>query len=453
MSGLFVALSTASNSMKSVERSIAVVQNNVANASTPGYARTRHIPTADRFDPAQGLYGGVRPGEVISYRNRFVEEAVRERTSQNSRHNESAQLMAQLESVAQVTADAGIAGAMNRFFASASQLTVAPNDLNARQIMLERATDLATSFNLAAGTVDAVRTEAGTRVDAAVQRVNQLAGRLAELNEARRNRLPDSQDSGLDAAMANTLEELSSVVNIKALEQADGSVSVFIGGNRLLAIGANAYPVQAGQDGTNRAVLDSEGVDITRYLTGGELGAALDTFNRGVPDIQNDLNTLAESVATEINFALQAGEDLDGATPGADLFTFDGAGSAAGSLRRNDITPRQLALAAPGESGGNGNAVSLVEVGRRRQSNGYTFSESLGLLAGRVGRAIGDATEQAETSSQVLAQAKAQRQEQSGVSLDEEAAQLIQYQRAYQAAAQMFRTLNEMTQAVIDMAR
>ena len=53
----------------------------------------------------------------------------------------------------------------------------------------------------------------------------------------------------------------------------------------------------------------------------------------------------------------------------------------------------------------------------------------------------------------LLTQARAQRQDESGVSLDEEAAHLVQLQRAYQASAQLFRTINEMTQDVIGMLR
>jgi flagellar hook-associated protein FlgK len=45
------------------------------------------------------------------------------------------------------------------------------------------------------------------------------------------------------------------------------------------------------------------------------------------------------------------------------------------------------------------------------------------------------------------------RQEIQGVSLNEEAAQLIQAQRAYQAAAQVFKTLNEITQMAINLGR
>jgi flagellar hook-associated protein 1 FlgK len=263
-----------------------------------------------------------------------------------------------------------------------------------------------------------------------------------------------AEDPGLGTELNNLLEELSHYVNFTALEQEDGSTSVFIGGNRLLVIADQTYRASVGFDpGGARTILDHDAQDITRYLTGGKLGSLLESYNRTLEDLQTDLDNLAASVADEVNFTLQGGVDLDGVAPAQGLFSYDAVTGAANSLRRTDLTPRQLALALPAQPGGNSNALNLVETGRRRQANGESFAESLGALGGRVGRLLENARNGARTGEALLAQAKAQRQEESGVSLDEEAAALIEYQRSYQAAAQLFRTLNEMTQAVIEMSR
>ena len=457
MSGLFGALGQTTASMKAVERSIAAVQNNVANVSTPGFAKMRHQPQADRFEPSDGVFGGVRPGDVISYRNQFAEASVRERTSQWAKQQQAAGQMQRLEPVMSVSTDKGISGAIDRMFQSFSQLTVAPNDMSARQIALDRAAEVGDSFRQAAGTLEGVRSQVDGELRTSVKRVNELASTIVELNVAKRKNPPASQggapDSGLDAAMNNALEELSTYANFQSLEQGDGSVAIFLGGSRLLAIGDKTYPISLGNNGDSRAILDSEGADITSVVTGGGIGGQLEGHNQTIPSLQNDLNALAESVAGEVNFALQGGADLDNATPGAELFSFDVTSGAARSLRTTGITPRQLALADPAQPGGNGNALNLVEVGRRKQTNGYTFGESLGIVAGKLGRQLQDARGNIELGTQLLTQAKAQRQADQGVSLDEEAALLVQLQRSYQAAAQLFRTLNEMTQDVINMAR
>lgn len=450
--GLFGSLILTNGAMRTVERSINAVQNNVANASTPGYAKSRHIPQADRFDPNDGVLGGVRPGDIVSYRNHFTDESVRERTSAFSRFDQSARQLGRLEPVVSV-GEEGISGSIDRLFQSFSQLTVTPNDLNARQITLDRAQDLAESFTQASGTLESVRAELDGELRVSTDKINQLAERIGKLNAGRRESPSAREDSGLETSLINTLEELAQHVNFKAVEQQDGSVSVYIGGNHLLAIGDRTYPIRLSADGEDRIVENSEGEDISRYLTGGKIAAALDGYNQAIPSIQGELDKLAESVAGEINFALQAGEDLDGVSPGAELFSFDATRGAARTLTANALTPRQLAIAKPGASGGNGNAIALEEVGRRKQSNGYTFGETLGVLAGRIGRQVQDAKDDASQSKRLLTQVEAQRQDESGVSLDEEAAQLVQLQRAYQASAQLFRTLNQMTEDVIGLLR
>lgn len=450
--GLLGSLILTNGTMRSVERSINAVQNNVANATTPGYAKVRHVPQADRFEPADGVLGGVRPGDIVSYRNHFTDEAVRERTSSQSRFNQASSQLARVEPIVSV-GDQGISGAIDRLFGSFSQLTVTPNDLNARQITLDRAQDVAESFTQAASTIESVRAETDGELRVSVEKVNQLAGRIAQLNAGKRANQNAGDASGLDTAMSNALEELAGEVNFKALTQADGSVSVYVGGNQLLAIGDRTFPIRLGVEGGSRVVYDSGGNDITGSLTGGKIAATLEGYNQTLPSIEAELDRLAEGVAGEVNFALQGGQDLDGATPGAELFSFDATRGAARTLQVNTLTPRQLAIATPGEPGSNGNAVGLVEVGRRKQATGYTFGETLGILAGRIGREVQGAKDNASMAESLLTQARAQRQDESGVSLDEEAAHLVQLQRAYQASAQLFRTINEMTQDVIGMLR
>ncbi len=68
----------------------------------------------------------------------------------------------------------------------------------------------------------------------------------------------------------------------------------------------------------------------------------------------------------------------------------------------------------------------------------------------------GEQVRQAEdglvTQAAIIAQATAQRESISGVSLDEEAINLMQYQRAFDAAARFIRVADEMTQTIISLA-
>jgi flagellar hook-associated protein 1 FlgK len=85
--------------------------------------------------------------------------------------------------------------------------------------------------------------------------------------------------------------------------------------------------------------------------------------------------------------------------------------------------------------------------------DGVSYSQYYGQLAGRVGAALNNATNSQQVQQSLLAQAKDLRQQYSGVSLDEEATILIQFQRAYQANSRFITVLDQLTQSAIDLLR
>ena len=166
-----------------------------------------------------------------------------------------------------------------------------------------------------------------------------------------------------------------------------------------------------------------------------------------------DLDHLAVSFADTVNTTLANGLDATGQPPTQPLFTYSVATGAAATLAANPLVPNQLAAAAVGAPSGNGNALALAAILSASNIDDLSFTQFYGDIAGRVGRALSIAQEDQQTHRQLLAQAKSVREEKTAISLDEEAANLIQFQRAYQATATLFRTLDEMTQDLINIKR
>src|SRR5688572_33336378 len=113
MGNLFASLITAAGSMRALERSLATVQNNVTNASTPGYASQTQLLIAQRFNPAAGLPGGVAAGELINSRAAYAEQAVRRQASSFGRSDQSRTSLIQLESVFDISENSGIAASLS----------------------------------------------------------------------------------------------------------------------------------------------------------------------------------------------------------------------------------------------------------------------------------------------------------------------------------------------------
>lgn len=446
--GLFNSLLSTANTLNAFERSILTVQNNVANASTPGYAKQRQDLQALRFDPDVGIVGGVQAGKVFNYRNEQAERNVRSAYEQFGKYDQQAGDLQQVETLFAVGEGAGVAGAVNKFFQAASQATVSPNDPASRELVLDRAQEVATNFNqLSAGVADA-RAGVDGQVRQTVARVNEIAGSLAQLNSQRQ---PGTADQGLESKVNQLLEELSGLVNYQSVDQDDGGTAIYAGGS-LLLINDQTYPLTIDSTGGQRLVRDDLGADITSRITGGRLSGLLESHNRTIPDLQASIDNLARDFADQVNSVLDSGVDQFGGFPTTQLFRYEDAGPGI-SLAVNPLTAEQLALASAGDPGGNGNALELTALATRRDASGKTFVQTYGDLSARVGREVLTNRETAKIRGQIYAQAKSIRQEEQGVSLDEEAAQLVQAQRAYQAASQVFRTLNDLTELAINIGR
>ena len=453
MGSLFGSLASTAESMRAIERSMEVVQNNVTNASTPGYARQTQVIVSNRFNPAQGLPGGITAKDTLSARNSFAETAVRNERTALGASSQKASDLVQVEQIFTVTDGSGINGALSDLFTSFSQLTVSPNDASSRQVVLDRAQAFAGTINAASANLGTASTSLNTQASSTMDHINKLAGQIANLNKVLRDDISSSQDSGLDAQLHSALEELSKLANFTAIHQPDGSVSVYLGGQTPLVLGAKQYQSSAGFQNGGIQINNEDGVDITSQITGGQLGGLLEEKNSLFPAYTNDLNTLASSVANRVNAILQGGVDQTGAAPATDLFTYNSTLGAAATLRTNTLTPSQLAAAKPSAPGGNGNALDLSTLSSSKEINGYSFTEFYGTTAAKVGRDLSNAKNDQQSRQQLLDQATSVREQVSGVNLDEEAAHLIVLQRGYQAAAKMLTVLNDMTGTVLDLLK
>jgi flagellar hook-associated protein 1 FlgK len=449
--GLFSMLVGSTGSLRVFQQALEVAQNNVSNASTPGFAKQRLLLAAQPFDPGQGLPGGLDAAGLQSFRNQFDEEAVRRRQEEFGLSDQQAAEISRLEPYFDVTGEAGIPEALNGFFRSVSAWSVAPNDTMARSAVIERAGYLAARVRDTAGGLERATVMADRQIRTEVDTINRLAQTVRELNTEARQSTRSAADPGLDARLNNVLEELAEHVDFTTVKQSDGSLIVLLGGQTPLLVGDHLYEIHVESSNTAAILYDAQGHAITSQVSRGRLGAMLEFRNTTLPSFMSDLDRLAAGLADSVNALLAAGVDMNN-QPGAPLFTYDAAAAAA-SLSVTSIRPEELAAAVPAAPGGNGNVLPLIELADSGQIDGASFTEFYGALARNVGRSLESAREDLNTNQQLLLQARTLRQESSGVSLDEEAILLIQFQRAYQATARLVMILNDLTETTINLLR
>ena len=453
MGSLFITLHTAAESLQVFQRALGVTSNNVTNANTPGYAKQRLDLVAKRFELETGFAGGVAGGSMLSAREQYLERAVRSEASQQRYYAQAGAALAQVEPAFGIGDGAGIAAAMGRLFQSFSHWAVNPNDGTSREMVLRSAEDVARAFRTTAVSLDNAGRDIDNQIRDTVEAINALGQKLQGFNVALRQYRRSLDDAGLDAEIHSALEELSGHVDLTVLRGEDGSFSVFLGGQAPLVLGDKFFPIQADFSGGMPVIRDTQGRDISDQMQQGGLAGLLRVRRQDLPAFQADLDLLATTLADRINQTLASGLDQTGAAPVKNLFTYDATYGVARTLAISDLTPQELAGALPSAPGGNGNALNLAELVLSPEINGATFTEYYGQLAGRVGRQLDQARQEERTHSVMLAQARTLRAEREAVSLDEEAAALMAFQRSYEATAQLFRALDELTRTTIGLLR
>jgi flagellar hook-associated protein 1 FlgK len=423
------------------------------------------------------LPGGVTTGEMQSARDQFAEQNVRQQFSALGTLEQSSQSLSNLELNFNVSSDSGIPGALNQLFQNFSSWSVTPGDAASRQSVMDSARQVAQSFQQAAANLAKASSDTGQQIQQTVAQINSLASQLQtdnqEVIQGHRG------DAGLDAQMHSTLEQLAEYADITATIQPDGTVTVLLGGQTPLVMGTHQYnlnvsfttpasapPTVAGGAAPAR-LIDAQGNDVTAVVSQGQLAGQLNIYNNVLPSLggnayqQGDINLMAQTVADRINQILTAGNISDGPppVPGVPLFTYT-AGSPTSVARTlavsNAITPATLAAIAPGPPYvSNGAALQLAGLASPQnpadEINGFSYAQFYGNLAAGIGRQSQDAKSQLSVQQQTVAQARSLRSQSSGVSLNDEAAQLVQFQSAYEANSKMVSVLDQLTQATINM--
>jgi flagellar hook-associated protein 1 FlgK len=424
-----------------------------------------------------GLSGGVTTGTQLSTRDEYAEQAVRRQNTGFGREQQATSSLTALQNLFDISGNTGIPNALNQFFQSASAWAQTPSDQAVRQTVIAQATNVAQTFQSAATGLQNLTHDTETQLHSTVDQVNQIVGQLQAYNHQILQSA--SRDSGIDTQVHTLLEGLSQLVDFSAVQEQNGTTTIMMNGATPLLIGDRQFQLRAGMSvpasGTNQNgpptayILAADGTDITAKTTDGQLGSLLDMRNRVLPSYMGDanqagdLNTMAKQFADRVNQLLTAGNISDGPPPqpGVPLFTYDTSNdtNVAKTLSVDPtVTPSQLAAISPGPPYvSNGVPLALSQLATplvaADQINGVSYSQFYGKMAANVGSQLQDAINGKQVQQSLLAQARDQRQQVSGVSLDEEAMILVEFQRAYEATSRFITVLDQLTQDTINILR
>jgi len=455
MSSLFGTMSIALSGLLTEQGALGITTNNVANANTPGYTRQR--PVLIEGDPVlQGslTFGsGVVLANVQSLRDPILELRLNDETQQHSQLDTMVSAMQQIE-VMFSGSNGSLGTQITNFFNSLQQLSSNAVSLSARQGVLSAAGNVANSFRTTVSNLRAQRSSLDLGVGQTVEQINVVTGQIAKLNQQISAIENLHQDAGTFVDQRTTLiRQLSEMVDVSVVKS-DNTLTITTSSGYALVAGDRSFAVTNQLDPSGVQHIFSHGADITAKITGGSLAGVLAVRDQKIPALLADLDTLAGGLATAINSAHRNGTDLAGMA-GGDFFTPPPAGNvgAASSMAVLITDPSKIAASSDGSPGSNGNLTQLLAVQNQTVTGGQSPINFYADMVFGIGSDVANGSAERDASDLILRQLQDQRSSLSGVSMDEEAANLIRYERSYQAAARVITAISEITDTAIQLGR
>jgi flagellar hook-associated protein 1 FlgK len=457
MSTLFASLQTASAALDAFSQALGASQTNISNSSTAGYAAIK--ATIQPID-LSGDGSSASDFVTLSSTGSSVADALVQTAS--SQASASQTTVAQLTPVNQlfdITGASEILAALQNFSSAFSSLSVSPNDSTLGAQALTAASGVASAFQTASSSLTSQSQQIDSSIQSTTQQINSLAVDIRQLNS--QAAAQTQFNPGIDASVRSDLDQLSSLVDITVTQNPDGAVSVLAGGEIPLVIGNQSYTLSVDPTAAAGSQVSSAAGGTSPATFSGQLGALLNTQNGtinsllGTGTTPGSLNTLASGFATQVNALLSSGVTASGAS-GVPIFTFDPANAAESLALDPSVTPDQLGLATTGSNASsNGIANQLAALpsstAAADQISGDSAEGFFSSIAASVGQQLSNAQTASTADQTTLTSAQTTRQQNSGVSLDQEAVNITTYQRSYEASAQVVSILDQLTSDEVHM--
>ncbi|MCI4591550.1 flagellar hook-associated protein FlgK [Sphingobium sp. BYY-5] len=444
MSDLFII---GASGVKANRTAMAAISENIANASTPGYAR-RTVTTAESGSStatmslyvARANFGGTQVLSVNRASDPYLDASVRQTGMTLGSATARLRWLTDAEN-AMNDSSIGVGQLMTGMFQNMEKLAASPTDTSLRVTTLDSISRVSQAFNDTAADLKLVSEGIATEATASVDTINRSLDALADINNSLLRAQPGtSAYAQLLDSRDSALQDLSANLNVTIGFGAHDSVQISFGGQTLVSgDSATSLSVAANADGTLALSL-ADGTALTAPGSG-TLGGLFSSAGT-VADRRASLDTLAEQFVTDVNAWHAQGVTDSGAAGGA-LLAWSGSAATMAAL---DVQPADLALkSADGTLNGNLLTVSATLRGNGSVEQGWTT------LVASHANLLGATKAEYDTATSRNDQAVAAREAVSGVDLDMEAADLLRIQQAYSASAKILQMAKETIDSILQI--
>ncbi len=479
----FTAMSIANQALLANKDAISVISRNLSNAFTEGY--NRRLPIMSNFPSGDVALSRVERAFDQKVFRRYISAQNDASTLENYR-----EVLKEIETLFNDETGTGFSKEINEFFKSLNDVAANPDDLVARNSVISKATQLVGRIRNVYDNLRDIKKRYNDTIRRDVSRINDIARQLASLNksiadaefsETRKNAYLDERD--------RLLKELSKYIDVKFVVHKNDTVDVTTVKGLPLVRGKEYETLRYERDDNGNPLIRSRNSDITQYIEKGQIGGYIKgiKFLNETVDKLNDFTTVFALITNKIH---SQGYDLNG-NRGKNFFGIDPESGKtnidASNIVVNIQKPEEIAAATDPANlnGDNSNIKNLIKAKDKINgvlssseetsllSSGLSFngidytltnkesyhtikSESFheyytGTLISRVGFAIEDTNDMYEHVNATLEAIDAKLKEKTGVNIDEELVYLTQLQKAYEAAAKVISTTDELLDVLLKM--
>ncbi|HMM19550.1 MAG TPA: flagellar hook-associated protein FlgK [Selenomonadales bacterium] len=490
----FMGLNTMTLALAAQQASQNTTGHNMANANTDGYSRQRaNLATTYPVTLYQGggplkVGTGVQVQSVTRARDSYIDMQYRQQNSSKSFWEDQASTFTQLEQIFHDgkvgTQVVGIQAGINNFWTSLGTLAADPTSVGARTNVREMANALVQTLKQDSDHLRALANDLTTQIATQVDNINNIAQQIASLNK----QISAQESTG---TIANDLrdqrdllvDKLSDIANIQVYEDSSHNYQVQAGGVTLV-LGDTAIPMTVTAERNTKysfdtsTVIEANGLPGTIKFTSGKLASMIQMRDQTITGYLDSIDKMAQFLMQDFNNQHKQG--LDNTTPavpgthGDNFFGVTGEDYTAYTpatcwldeleVNKDFYTDTGLDKIAARDAGSAGldegtNAQRLADVLKKTPDPLPSPPNALGNLSlldyystiiGTLGVQSQQASNMATNQGVLVSSTQNWRESISGVNMDEEMSNMIRFQKAYGAAANVVATMNSMLDTLIN---
>jgi flagellar hook-associated protein 1 FlgK len=443
-------LSIGASGVRAYQVALSTVSENIANSGATGYTRrTTSISEVGSSGSVTGQSGFNGMGSVVTGVVRvgddFRAAEVRSTGADLAKTEASVTWLGRIEDT---MSGSQLGTSLGSFFNAATQLSADPTSSAARSTMMEAATGVANAFSETGAALDQTSADIDSMGNDSAQSLTTIAATLAQINQGLGRAQPGSagQATLLDQR-DQALEQMSALTDTTVSFDAAGRATVQAGaaGGPLLVQNANSATVTYARNSGGSVQFSVLNGATQQLMTpsGGALAGIAEGAQK-VADAQGQLASIAKSFVDDVNGVQAGGRDINN-NPGAQMFAIDPSGTAQVAMSMTDPGTIAAGLAGGGQRD-NSNLANLAAI---RTSGGY--ENAIVDLTTTNAATLAQRNSVADAQTTIHNNAVNQRDSQSGVSLDNEAVDLMRFQQAYSASGRVIQTARDVFQTIMNI--